>query len=67
MLGKYYCILGWIWAKWAIGEKVWFVPNGVGGLGEAQPQEKLQFLPSFKLKQNCHINMNIFFSCKLAI
>ena len=26
-LGKYYCILQRIRAKWGVGEEVWFVPN----------------------------------------
>ena len=29
--------------------------------GQCYPRKILQFLPSFKLTQNCYINMNIFF------
>ena len=47
-------------AKEDVGEQVKFVLNIVGGLWRWRiPSEILQFLPSFKLKQNCHINMNI--------
>ena len=47
-------------AKEDFDEQVKFVLNIVGGLWEWRiPSQILQFLPSFKLRQNCHINMNI--------
>ena len=62
LLGKYYCILGSIWAKWGVGKQVWFVPKTARRFGVAA--ERLLHLnleivfSALKLPQNCYI-MNI--------
>ena len=67
-LAKYICKLERIREKRGVGKKVRFVPNTVGWSGrQHNPWKILQFLPSFKLTQNCFVNMKISFPWKLAI
>ena len=52
-----------IWSNRGICKEVRFVPNTVGGIwAEMQTQEWkfCYFFPSFKLTQNCYINIFLF-------
>ena len=65
-LEKYYCILGRIRAKRDVGKPIRFIPNTVReSWRQHKPRRILKFLPSFKLKQNFYLNMNISFPWKL--
>ena len=61
-LGKYYCILGRIWARKGVGEQMWFVPNTVAQCwGTAQHNPSLDTVfPTAKATQNLYINTNIY-------
>ena len=62
MTGKIFLIIEKIPAKRGIWKKVRFVPNTAGGMGRGATSGKFgKFFPSFRLTQNCYLDMNTSF------